>query len=90
MTPRELVYETLEFRNKAGRAPRHMWTLPWAEMHHGEMISRIHTEYPDDFEVAPEILSEKTIEEGSEYRGRQRVRGRYIQGPLGMSVYKYS
>lgn len=67
MTSRELVLSTLEFRNSNHRAPRHMWTLPWAEIHHGQMISKIHSEYPDDFTVAPEILSEKTIEVGSEY-----------------------
>lgn len=67
MTSRRLVYETLEFSNKTGRAPRHMWTLPWAETHHGDMIQRIHSEYPDDIVSAPQILKEKTIAEGDEY-----------------------
>lgn len=67
MTSRELVLETLEFRNKNERIPRHMWTLPWSQINHGEMVTKINTEYPDDFEVAPEVLAEKTIEEGNEY-----------------------
>ena len=67
MTSRELVLATLEFKNKTDRAPRHMWTLPWAYTNHRGMVERIHTEYPDDFAEAPEILSEKTIEEGDEY-----------------------
>lgn len=67
MTSRELVLETLEFRNKNERIPRHMWTLPWSQINHGEMVTKINTEYPDDFDVAPEVLAEKTIEEGNEY-----------------------
>lgn len=67
MTSRELVYATLEFKNKSGRAPRHMWTLPWAETHHGNMIKKIHTEYADDFVSAPVTLVEKSIEEGDLY-----------------------
>lgn len=30
MTSKELVYKTLEFKNTDGRAPRELWTLPWA------------------------------------------------------------
>lgn len=47
MTARELVLQTLEFRNKA-RAPRHLWTLPWAEMYYGEMLEKIKRDFPDD------------------------------------------
>lgn len=68
MTSRELVIETLEFRNKNGRAPRHMWFLPWAETHCGDMVDRIHTEYPDDFVSAPAKLSTATIQEGDQYK----------------------
>lgn len=68
MTSRELVIETLEFRNQNGRVPRHMWILPWAEIHHGEMVDRIHTEYEDDFAEAPVNLSTATIQEGDPYQ----------------------
>lgn len=68
MTPRELVYATLEFENKTERAPRQMWTLPYSEWKHGDMIAKIHRDYPDDIVSAPAILKEKTIEEGDPYR----------------------
>lgn len=68
MTPRELVIETLEFKNQNERVPRHMWTLPWAEIHHGDMVDRIHTEYADDFAEAPVKLSTATIQEGDPYQ----------------------
>lgn len=67
MKSRELVLKTLNFENATERAPRHMWQLPWAAMHHGDMVERIRTEYPDDIVSAPCILREKTIEEGNEY-----------------------
>lgn len=64
MTSRELVYATLEFRNKEGRAPRQMWTLPWAEKNYGEMVKRISEEYEADIVTAPCILRKPTIEQG--------------------------
>lgn len=68
MTPRELVYKTLEFENKTERAPRQMWLLPWAEWNHGDMVEKIHRDFPDDMVNAPCTLREKTIEEGDPYR----------------------
>ena len=68
MTPRELVYKTLEFENKTERAPRQMWLLPWAEWNHGDMVGKIHRDFPDDIVNAPCTLKEKTIEEGDPYR----------------------
>ncbi len=68
MTPRKLVYATLEFCNKSERAPRQMWTLPWAEWNHGDMVARIRQDYPDDIIGAPCILQTPTIEEGDPYR----------------------
>lgn len=47
MTQRELVLSTLEFRN-SGRVPRHLWTLPWAEIHYGSQLKSIQSDYPDD------------------------------------------
>lgn len=67
MTPRELVYKTLEFENRTERAPRQMWTLPWAEWNHGEMVAKIRRDYPDDIVTAPCILKEASIEEGDPY-----------------------
>lgn len=68
MTPRELVYRTLEFENKTGKVPRQMWTLPYSEWNHGDMLKKIRRDYPDDIVGAPGILKEKTISEGNPYR----------------------
>lgn len=68
MTPRELVYKTLEFENKTEQVPRNMWTLPWAEWKHGDMIEKIRREFPDDFAGAPCTLREPAIETGDPYR----------------------
>ena len=46
-TPRELVTQALEFRCPA-RAPRQLWTLPWASNHHPEELRSIIAEFPDD------------------------------------------
>lgn len=35
MTSRQIVYDTLEHRSPA-RAPRQMWTLPWAEWYYSK------------------------------------------------------
>lgn len=67
MTSRELVCKTLEFENKTERVPRQMWTLPWSEWNHGDMVKKIHREYPDDIVGAPCILKEPTIETGDPY-----------------------
>lgn len=73
MTSRELVYKTLEFENKGERAPRQLWVLPWAELHHGDMLKKIQKDYEDDIVTAPAILKAKTIEQGDPY-----VIGKYV------------
>lgn len=73
MTPRELVYRTLEFRNHTGEVPRQLWVLPYSEWNHGDWIVRIRREFPDDIVGAPGTCSQKTIESGDPYRkGRSR------------------
>jgi len=49
MTSRELVRKTLEFENTEWRAPREMWALPWAGIHHGKALDAIRERFPDDF-----------------------------------------
>ena len=68
MTSRELVYATLEFRNKSGRVPRQMWLLPWAETHHGDMIKKIRTEFEEDIVSAPVSLKSPTVTKGDPYK----------------------
>ena len=64
MTSRDLVKATLNFENKTERVPRQMWTLPWAEIHAGDMLKKIHMEFPDDIVSAPAILAKPTIAQG--------------------------
>lgn len=68
MTSRELVYATLEFRNRSGRIPRQMWLLPWAETHHGDMIKKIQTEFEEDIVTAPVSLKKPTVTKGDPYK----------------------
>lgn len=46
-TPREIVLQTLEFRNPA-RAARQLWLLPWAQSHHAAEVAAIQRDFPDD------------------------------------------
>ena len=47
MNSRELVYNTLAFKNTE-RVPRQLWVLPWARMFEGEKLAAIQQQYPDD------------------------------------------
>lgn len=47
MTERQLVYDTLEFRNPP-RAPRQLWTLKWADLHYPEQLKEIRQAFPSD------------------------------------------
>ena len=55
MTSRELVYETLEFRNYHNRAPRDLWTLPIAKICDGENFERIIRKYNWDIQGTPTV-----------------------------------
>lgn len=48
-TPRELVYQTLNFE-RPSRAPRQLWLLPWAEERYPGDVAAIRQEYPDDIQ----------------------------------------
>jgi hypothetical protein len=56
MTSRELVHRTLEFTGPE-RVPRQLWTLPWAETHHGQMLRKIQEDFPDDIINSPGFLN---------------------------------
>lgn len=69
MTSRELMYATLEFRNKTGRVPRDLWTLPWAAWNHAEMLKKIERDFPGDMVSAPVILKKPFVRrQGDLYR----------------------
>ena len=63
MTSRELVRSTLEFRNSDHRAPRDLWTLPWADIHHGEALKEIRRRFPNDYCGVPVIYKETSVVE---------------------------
>ncbi len=70
MTSRELVKRTVEFKNNTGRVPRDLWTLPWAEIYHGEELAQILADYPPDVVQIPDSHKQyatKPIGYGSVY-----------------------
>lgn len=50
MTSKELVLSTLEFRNKDGRVPRQLWSLPWANDNCPEMMAQLAKDFTWDFD----------------------------------------
>lgn len=67
MTSRELVKNTLEFKNNNGKVPKQMWVLPWANDNHQDTIDKINAHFPDDFGGISVSYSIPTIEEGNPY-----------------------
>ncbi len=62
-TSRELVLQTLNFENPA-RAPRQLWHLPWATLHHERELREIQERFPDDIGGVPGFLAETPKTEG--------------------------
>ena len=67
MTSRELVYETLEFRNTAHRAPRYMWSVPWSRDRYPEAYRLKDELFPDDIINAPNVLKVPPRQIGDPY-----------------------
>jgi uroporphyrinogen decarboxylase len=65
-TPRQLVYQTLDCA-RPERAPRQLWTLPWAEMYHRGAVERICTDFPDDIVSPKDFLKTPPRTQGSQY-----------------------
>ena len=74
MTSKELVLQTLEFRNTSGRAPHELWMLPWAEDHYPEQAREIKARYEWDTSGPNIIYKEKSPVE----RGRLHDVGEYV------------
>ncbi|HOE95223.1 MAG TPA: uroporphyrinogen decarboxylase family protein [Candidatus Sumerlaeota bacterium] len=72
LTPREIVLRTLAFDHPP-RAPRQLWVLPWAELHHPGAFDRIQAEFPPDIVYADGHQREPRQVQGSPYE-----RGVYI------------
>jgi hypothetical protein len=73
MTSRELVYRTLEFRNKNGRAPRDLWALPWAQTRYPDELRKIREDFPSDFIGVDPCCRETGISEGDAYKKGRHV-----------------
>ncbi len=61
MTSKELVYSTLEGTNKSGRAPRHLWVLPWATNNYPEQLEQMNKEFEWDMCYSPIPTYEKPL-----------------------------
>ena len=66
MTSKEVVINTLEFKNH-GRAARDLWLLPWATERFGEEIAALEKEYPRDVAGVPLIFHKQPIDRGNMY-----------------------
>lgn len=67
MTSKERVLATLEFRNQTDRAPRQLWTLPWAQEHYPKMMERLSREFEWDFDGPEAQLSLQPRTKGDAY-----------------------
>jgi hypothetical protein len=70
MTSRELVKNTVEFKNTTGTVPRDLWTLPWAYNNHGVELDKILRDYPPDIVTVPDshkVYAKKPINSGNIY-----------------------
>jgi hypothetical protein len=69
---RARVFAALDFRLH-GRVPRHLWTLPWAELHHPAALARLRERYPSDIVGAPPCLRTPL-----RVSGEQHAAGTYV------------
>ncbi len=68
MTSKELMLSTLEFRNTTGRAPRQLWSLPWAQLHEKEGFDRICRDFHWDMQGVEAIYKEApAVQRGDPY-----------------------
>jgi uroporphyrinogen decarboxylase len=73
MTSRDLVRDTLAFRNRSGRIPRQMWGIKWAGVHHRDALGQIERDFPPDIVTAPVRLAKEPQVTGSSH-----VQGTYV------------
>lgn len=65
-TSRELVYQSLEFRNPY-RAPRQLWVLPWANINYPDELKNINEEFPADIDHVQGFLKKPPQTKGDQY-----------------------
>lgn len=66
MNSRRIVLDTLEMR-RHGRAPRDLWTLPWATKRYGSEIDALCRDFPMDFVSTPGFFREPCPGHGDPY-----------------------
>lgn len=61
---RNIVYKTLEF-DKPERAPKDLWTLPWAVNNYPEQVASIRSDYPSDIKSVSAFRKESVAAKGN-------------------------
>lgn len=77
MTSRQLVKNTLEFRNTDGRIPIDLWTLPWAETRFPAELQDIRAEF-NGFDIVQFPDSEKKYKTPPVTKGKLYEIGTYV------------
>jgi uroporphyrinogen decarboxylase len=72
VTSRQLVKEALTFGSPA-RVPRHLWTLPWAEIHYPKELAELQRDFPSDIVVAPMAGNPAPCRKGDPYQVGEAV-----------------
>ena len=65
MDSRKLVRQTLEFENKTGRVPQHLWYLPWAADAYPNELAKIKNDFPDDIAHCPSKHAPSPVARGN-------------------------
>lgn len=66
-TSRQLVLDTLNFKNTQDRVSRDLWTLPWAVFNYPDMIKKLRKDFTWDIEDAPTEYAILPKTEGEQY-----------------------
>ena len=67
MTSKELVLQTLEFRNTEGRVPRQLWTLPWANDHYPDTLYTLLHDFTWDIDTPEAVYQTPPSTNGDAY-----------------------
>ena len=73
MTSRELVYQTLSYKNYNGRVPRNLWRLPWIEINDPEGLRKLVSDFKWDITWAPAEYKQAPNTKGNPYRIGQHI-----------------
>lgn len=66
MNSRKLMLDTLEMRNHS-RAPRDLWTLPWATKRYKKELDELNTTFPMDYFCTPSYKQAPGVAKGDPY-----------------------